>query len=479
MSISRRAFLKGVGASGLAASLFGSKVAMGQTAEAPLRVLLVGLQHGWGRDFDFGREFTGSEFDFTIPQPLQGLEAIKDQCVFIDGARGTLWGNAHDVSYSDIFTAAVCWDEHGSDQLGAHFPEPMGPSLDHVIAQHHSAQVLRVSANYRSWGRQTHPLCFDDNARVLDQFFRPQDAYDAIIGPIREAAAPPQPGRAALREKLFEHMQRDTDRMMAQISGTEWAKIESYRQAFTDLGQRLMQRTTVELTEDQIPERPEQSPAFSMMVDHYLDMIRLVFQADTHRVAVLGLGEGVDGWQWRDANGNIQSGNPWSTDFHHNVAHHGTGHEDQERARLAYEGWVEWYVEKIVGFAQMLNLTPDVDGGTLLDNTIILLTGEVGTGQHDTRNKIHVLIGGGDRLARGRWVNAPLVDPRNRSGVFIGGQTRTGNEVESGLNYGRHLSIWHTADVLAEVGRLAGVPLDNGFGLPANNRAPMPLTLRT
>ncbi len=475
--IDRRTFLKGVAGTGLAASLFTSRVATGQTTDAPLRVVLVPLVHGWGRDFDFGREFTGSEFDFTIPRPLDGLEAIKDQCVFVDGVRGTLWGNAHDVSYSDIFTAAVAYDEHGSDQLGTHFPEPLGPSLDHVIASHHNSQVLRVSANYRSWGRRSNPICFDDNAQVLDSFWEPHTAYDSIIGPIRDASAPPQPGRNAIRSEFFEFMKRDTDRMLQQVRGTERTKLESFVSAFTDLGNRLQSRSRVTLTEDQIPDRPENSPAFDAMVDHYFDMIRLVFQADTHRCAVLGFGGGIDSWQWIDSNGNMQTGNPWGSDFHHNVAHHGNNHEDAQRARLAYEGWVDWYVGKIVQFVNTLSNTPDIDGNMLIDNTIFVLTGEVGTGTHDTRNKIHVLIGGGDRLQRGRWIQAPLVDPRNRNGVFIGGEDRQGNRVESGLNYGKHLSIWHTADVLAEVGRLAGVPLDNGFGLAANNLAPMPLTL--
>lgn len=476
--LDRRTFIKGVGATGLAASLLKSNVAFGQSDEAPLRVLLIPLVHGWGRDLDLGSEFTGSEFDFTIPAPLDGFEAIKDQCVFVDGVRGTLWGNAHDVSYPDIFTAAACWEEHGSDQLGQHFPEPTGPSIDHVIGQYHDSQVLRLTASYGSWGRRSNPTCFDENGNVFDHYFNPEDAYDAIIGPIRDSSQPPQPGRQAMRQHFFEYMQRDTDRMLAQVHGSERSKLESFVSAFQSLGDRLQRRASVQLTEDQIPDRPENSPAFTAALDHYFDMVRLVFQADTHRVAVLGMGQGIDDWQWLDSQGVVQTGNPWGSDFHHNVAHHGSNHEDPVRARLAYEGWVRWYVDKVVGFAQTLAMVPDVNDTTLLDNTIIVLTGEVGTGTHDTRNKIHILIGGGDRLQRGRWIQAPLVDPRNRDGVFIGGETRTGDQVESGLNYGRDLSIWHTADLLAELGRIAGVPLPNGFGLSANNMAPMPLELR-
>ena len=148
----RRSFIKGLGAAtGLAAGFAGSSVARGATQQAPLRVLLVGLQHGWGRDLELGRKFTGSEFDFTIPSPLTGFKEIQDQVVFVDGARGTFWANAHDVSYADMFTAGVfCKDErtHGA------FTTSQTPSLDYVLAKHANKPAFRINAKYRSWGER-------------------------------------------------------------------------------------------------------------------------------------------------------------------------------------------------------------------------------------------------------------------------------------------------------------------------------------
>lgn len=177
-------------------------------------------------------------------------------------------------------------------------------------------------------------------------------------------------------------------------------------------------------------------------------------------------------WDWRDKNGVVQNGNPWGTDFHHEIAHYSANADP----RLAFEGWVDWYVKKMVKLTKSLQNTPDIDGKSLLDNTIIMLTGEVGTGEHDTRDKVHTLIGGGDRLTRGRWISPPKVPARMRDGVFIGGQNRAGEDVVSTLNYGKDLSILHTADVLKAVGNLAGLNL-NSFGLEANSRSPWDLDL--
>ena len=478
--LNRRTFLKGLGASaGLAGSFFGSRVAMGQTQEAPLRVMFVALQHGWGVNPSFQRNFEGSEYNFTLPKQLQAFEAIKDQMVFIDGARGTLWGNAHDVSYTDILTAATPWGEDGrDDELPGPFPIPEGPSIDYVIAQHANKPALRLSARYRSWVSTPHPLSWDDQKRVLYGFSTPLDAFDAIIEPMRQNLAdPPSPGRSAMRQNLFDYLGKDTERLRRKVSGSEQKRLDDYLTSLNGLSERLNQRDDLILTVDDLPTRPTQSPGFDASIDNYFDMIRLGFKFDTHRVAVLGFGEGLNDWSWIDKNGLMQQGNPWDEGFHHAVAHYNKQDDpDVEDRRNAYDYWVDWYARKIVQFVQSLANTPDVDGRSLLDNTLIMLTGEVGTGTHDTRNKLHTLIGGGDRLRRGRWIQAPGVNPRMRDGVFIGGQTRAGEEVVSGLNYGSELSIWHTADVLKAVGNPAGVPLTS-FGLEANNRAPMPLDL--
>ena len=483
MRITRRTFIKGLGASaGLAGSFFGSRVAMGQTSTAPLRVLFIGLQHGWGVNPEFGRTFQGSEFDYTLPSHLGAFESIKPHAVFVDGVRGTLWGNAHDVSYTDMLTAATPWDENGNDDdLPGPFPVPEGPSIDYVIAQHANKPALRLSAKYQSWVNKPHPLSWDDNKNVLYGFATPQGAYDAIIEPMRSNLLdPPSPGRIAKRQELFEFLGQDTERIRRKVSGSERRRLDEYLTSLNTLSERLTRQNNAILTEADLPTRPTMSPEFEASIDHYFDMIRLGFKFDTHRVAVLGFGEGLDEWTWIDKDGQMRQGNPWDEGFHHAVAHYEKKDDpDVDDRRSAYDSWVAWYAGKVTQFVESLLTTTDVDGKPLLDNTLIMLTGEVGTGTHDTRNKLHTLFGGGDRLRRGpqgRWIQSPGVDPRNRDGVFIGGQRRNGEEVESGLNYGSDLSIWHTADVLTEVGKLAGVPLTS-FGLEANNRAPMPLDL--
>ena len=474
-TLDRRSLLKGLGAATtLASPFFSSAVARGQTGRAPVRVVLVALQHGWGRDKDFDRVFRGSERDFVIPRPLQRLDAIREDCTFVDGVRGTLWGNAHDVSYSDIFTAGVPWDETGSEQLGRHFPEPMGPSLDWLIGQHHGRPVLRLSARYRSWGKRFHPLCFDDQARVQPFFTSPLDAWESFVGPLRDGLEPPAPGRVAAKNELLRFLGRDADRLLRRVRGDEQRRLEGYVQALNAVGDRILGAPSAGLGPEELPEAPAPDPGFEAEVDHYIDLVRVALAADTHRVAVLGLGDDLPGWRWRDEAGRERQGNVWGTNFHHEVAHHSTRNDPSLDPRLAYEGWVDWYVGKMVRLTEALRSTVDVDGRSVLDNTVIVLTGEVGSGTHDRRDKLHVLIGGGGGLRGGRWLPTLKVEPRQRQGAFIGGERRDGTRMESGINWGGTFSLHHTADLLTSIGRLAGLPLER-IGLPSNNLSPIAL----
>ncbi|MDX2052042.1 MAG: DUF1552 domain-containing protein [Polyangiaceae bacterium] len=471
--LTRRSLLAGLGAGTALGSLFlDSPVARGQASAAPVRLLLIPLQHGWGRDRNF-QNFAGTESTFTIPAPLTGLEAIKHQCVFVDGLRGTLWGNAHDVSYSDIFTASVPWDEGSSAQLGAQFPEPLGPSIDWHIANTLKKNVFRGSAGYQSWGKPYHPLCFDSAAQQQAFYTNARQAFDAVVAPLAPPANPTDLAvRNAVRNNVFSYVAKDMDRLITRLSGTEKLKLEGHLAAVNDLNRRITGGGGLGGGTLEIPPRPGDMQAFEKEVDDFFDMVRVLFTADTHRVAVLGLGEQVKDWTWTDAANKAQVGNIWNLEgFHHDVAHHG----DKADQRRSFEGWAAWYVRKIVSFVQRLEQTPDVDGRMLIDNTIIVLTGEVETGEHDTRCKLHTVIGGGGGIRRGRWLKLPDVEPRSRGGVFIGGKDRAGTTIESGINYGLPFGRHHHADLWVTIARLCGAPVDT-FGTDIYNFSPISLT---
>ncbi|MEO1614531.1 MAG: DUF1552 domain-containing protein [Planctomycetota bacterium] len=89
-----------------------------------------------------------------------------------------------------------------------------------------------------------------------------------------------------------------------------------------------------------------------------------------------------------------------------NEGHHGLSHEPDSNED-AYEKLIRintWYAEQVAHMAQRMRDTPDPSGhGSLLDNTTIVWTNELGKGNSHTRNDIpFVMIGGGLDFEMGR-----------------------------------------------------------------------------
>ncbi|MCO8120585.1 DUF1552 domain-containing protein [Stieleria sp. TO1_6] len=82
-----------------------------------------------------------------------------------------------------------------------------------------------------------------------------------------------------------------------------------------------------------------------------------------------------------------------------NEGHHGLSHEPDSNEE-AYEKLIQintWYAEQVAHMARRMKETPDPSGhGSLLDNTTIVWTNELGKGNSHTRNDIpFVMVGGG------------------------------------------------------------------------------------
>lgn len=175
-------------------------------------------------------------------------------------------------------------------------------------------------------------------------------------------------------------------------------------------------------------------------------MIKVGFANGITNTAVLGIGDmhGID-------------------KFHHEHAHGDTEIWWETRRQFA---------DYIATFVKDLAAIEDVDGRTLLDNTIIVLSGEVGDGQHDVLNKGHILFG----HAGGKLETNRLIKPMPVQGYSsITGLMREDGDgvLQRQLNWGSYhtmqVSGRTNADLLREVGNLAGLQLSQ-FGLLSQNK---------
>ena len=97
---------------------------------------------------------------------------------------------------------------------------------------------------------------------------------------------------------------------------------------------------------------------------------------------------------------------------HHELSHHeDTKTESQDKLTRINK----WYGEQMAYLAKRLDEMPEPGGqGSLLDNTLILWTNELGKGNSHTLDNIpFVLVGGGLDFRMGRAINYPKL-PHNR-----------------------------------------------------------------
>ncbi len=414
--LSRRNFIKGLSSAGILMGGASFNELMAQaTTPAPLRVLFVAIQHGWGiGDETTGpsgnvSNFSGTETSFTLPTTLSPFESIKNQCIFIDGLRGTFWDNAHDVSYTDILTCGVPAGGTAQNLPGSTyaFPKPFNSSIDYEIENFSKKPALRLSAGYGSWGAQYHPLSFNSSLAILPYYTRALDAYNQVFknvtAPVADKVTP----------RVMAGVTDTTTELLNKVQGAPRQRLLNYRDALESLKTSIAAQGGSVSGSAKLEKIPVSGQTQDMEVDNFIDMIRVAFVNDTHRVAVLGIGEPEGNITYTGSNGQptdiLAEERKAATDFHHTIGHYSGGEAaqgyDATNAKLGFAATRRWYCQKVLNLVQKLQSAVDVDGKSVLDNTLIVLTGEVATGEHATVSKMHVVIGGGSRIRKGRWIN--------------------------------------------------------------------------
>jgi hypothetical protein len=125
----------------------------------------------------------------------------------------------------------------------------------------------------------------------------------------------------------------------------------------------------------------------------------------------------------------------FSGDWHSNVAHRGTG--DVNAVKLNWQSQQRFFEEVVLDLAVRLDSVPGQNGGTLLDDTLIVWAQECGPVTHMNASVPVVTLGGaGGRLSAGQYCDY-------RSGIHLESDETSVDEVlsqfEAGLLWNQFL----------------------------------------
>ena len=411
---SRRHFLRGLGAcialptfeslspAGLLAADTSAKLAT-TASGAPLRSAFVYFPNGaipstWWPE--------GDVTDFKLSRTLQPLEASRQQLQILGGldhlnaapgpdgagdharANGTfLTGVRMKKSATDI-RAGISIDQTIAKQVG-HLTR--FPSLELTCDSRRTSGACDsgYSCAYQfnlSWSSPTTPMTPEGNPRLV---------FERLFGsgsPGQRAENLKQ--RRQEQRSILDFIVQDARDMKGRLNSRDKEKLDQYLTGVRELEVRIQKAEQFGPAKDPNVETPAGVPAsYAEHIELMFDTLLLAFQTDSTRVATLLLAH--DGSNRSFSEIGISEG-------HHDLSHHFNNTEKIQKI----SDIDLWYAQQFAKFLQKMEATKDVDGKSLLHNSMILYGSGNADGNRHTHSNLPIILAGagGGTLAQGRFV---------------------------------------------------------------------------
>ncbi len=416
-NITRRHWLKGALSVSLALpflEVFSASNAFAQATSKP-RLLVYYLPNGRVPDWWVPSGGGGS---LTFPAEASALQPFASRALSIVNmdniAARESPGAAHAMGTSTVMS-------------GVRFPDLAGlkcaKTLDQIIAQEVNAPTRFRSIQFSagepgtcdvggaacpytqciSWAGPGQPLIPTINpAAGFEQLF--DTRVDGLTGNAAEL-------RKVTRRSVLDFVREDAHNLEGKLGAADRARLDEY---FTSL--REVERS---LTGDPVSascpvpvEGPGGTLAYPDRVPAFHELIKLAFQCDQTRVLSFMIEFGLS------QRSHDFLGAPGQ--------HHAISHADPAQLQRVET----WHSQKIAELLTLLQNTPDVDGSTLLDNTLVLVMPSMGIGTvHDHAQVCPIMFGaqsivnttGQQVVATGTPLNnlhAALLDAFGIAGTF-------------------------------------------------------------
>jgi hypothetical protein len=414
VNVHRRRMLRGLGAlialpaleslrSGISLAAEGVLESAAIGTAAPLRTAFIFFPNGaipkaWnptgeGAEFQFGPTLEPlTEFKSQL-QVLRGLDhlcATAGKDGGGDHARGNgvfLTGTRLRKSDTDIH-AGISIDQAIAKQIG---DQTRFPSLE--LTCDASRQIAGCDSGYScayqynlSWSSATTPVAAENNPRLV---------FERLFGAGthgKRSAGMQQ--RLAQQRSVLDFVLEDARSMQKKLGGRDVAKLDEYLNSVREIEKRIEKAERFGKTPDPSVETPPGIPtSYAEYVNMMYDLLLLAFQTDQTRVATFCLAH--DGSNRSFSEIGIVEG-------HHDLSHHQNSAERIEKVAKIDR----WYVEQFAKFLKKMSDQKELDGSSLLHNSMIVYGGGNADGNRHTHDDLPIVLagGGGGTLTPGRHV---------------------------------------------------------------------------
>ncbi len=410
--MSRRRFLRGLGIS-LTLPAFESLLPSDAIASAPaqaaspVRMAFIyfpngALQAPWWP--------TGKDRDFELNRTMHPLKNVKEQLQVLGGLNhqggypgpdgagdharasgGFLSGvRVRKTAGSDIH-AGVTIDQVVAKRIGhlTRFPS-LELSCDEVRRSGSCDSGYSCAYQYNlAWSGPTTPVPPESNPRF---------AFERLFGagkPGERAASFRL--RQAEQRSVLDFVLEDTRDLERQMSGRDLQRLDQYLSGLREIEKRIQLNERLGQPADPAVETPSGIPSSTQEYIRLMyDIMLLAFQSDSTRIATFILAN--DGSNRIFPDDGIPEG-------HHYLTHHFNRQAMMDKVAVIDL----FYMRQFAGFLERLEQTKDVNGQSLLHNSMIMYGGGIADGNRHSHNNLPIILagGGGGSLNTGRYVQHP------------------------------------------------------------------------
>ena len=396
---------------------------------APLRTAFVYVPNGAIMDSWTPRS-DGSSYELN--DTMKPIVSFKDDFQIISGcAHKHGWANGdgagdHARANATILTGSRPKKTAGSDiQLGI--------SVDQVAANH-VGQTTRFpslelscdkprgsgkcdsgySCAYQhnlSWRSATTPAPAEQNPRL---------AFERLFG-----SGPPEERvrnfqlRQQQRKSILDFVMEETKSMKRSLANNDKGKLDEYLTGLRDIERRIEYAEQFGPIHNPDTDTPEGIP--EKYEDHIrlmFDILLLAFQTDSTRIATFMMAHDGSNRSFSDLD---------ISDGHHELSHH--RHDKDKIAKIRKIDL--FYMQQYAYFLDRLKHTEDMDGKSLLDNSMIVYCSGLSDGNRHNHDNLPVILAGkgGGALNPGRHVK--LADKTPMSNLYVSMLNKMGAKVDS------------------------------------------------
>ncbi|WP_437202781.1 DUF1552 domain-containing protein [Planctomicrobium sp. SH664] len=368
--LSRRTVLRGAGVALAVPWLSAMSQAFGasSTQRAPQRFVSFSLSLGLHAEFlnpeGEGRNYKPSRY-------LQSLQDIREKFTVVSGASHPDVAGGHRAEASILTAAPMSASAQTRNTI----------SLDQYLAKH-----LGTDTRFPSLvlGLSSASPSYTENGSMIPALTSPSALFTKLFVNENKEEQARQLQRAREGRSIMDLVAEEAGSLERKLGAGDRDRLDAYFTSVRELEKRMMES-------EEWVSRPKPKVDVKKPVDIndpnalierqqlMSDMIHLALSTDSTRYMTFHIG-----------GGNSKLDLPGVTMAYHGLSHHGMDEEKLEQLAIVEQAIINCWAD----FLRKLDKTSD-HGGSLLDNTSVLLTSNLGNASNHSNKNMPVLLAGG------------------------------------------------------------------------------------